>query len=53
MLTVRETELLIELVRINPVLYDARHSAHKDGQLLLNTWNSIAAELGLSGMDGK
>ena len=53
MLTVHETECLIEPVRMNPVLYDARYSAHKDGQLLLNTWNSIAAEIGVSGMDGK
>lgn len=41
-----ESEKLIELVRINPVLYDARSSDHKDVQLIHNTWASIADSMG-------
>ena len=46
-------EMLIELVRENPVLYDARMAEHKDSQLIYNTWQKIARQLDMEKFGGE
>lgn len=47
--SVATSEMLIELVRNYPVLFDKRHVKHKDNVLKDELWNKIGSELGLSG----
>ena len=53
MLTTELTEKLIELVRLNVELYDAKSPFHKDAQRLHNIWSSIAKEMGDEKMNGE
>lgn len=46
--SVATSEMLIELVRNYPVLFDKRHVKHKD-VLKDELWNKIGSELRLSG----
>ncbi|XP_037579829.1 uncharacterized protein LOC119462562 [Dermacentor silvarum] len=48
--SVATSEMLIELVRNYPVLFDKRHVKHKDNMLKDELWNKIGSELGLSGI---
>ena len=45
-LSTEESEKLIELVRINPAIYNATLADHKDSHMLNNIWISIAKSMG-------
>ena len=52
-LTKAETcESLIELVRKNPAINDAKSHLHMDSVYIGNVWKSIAAELKIPGITG-
>ncbi|KAH6923087.1 hypothetical protein HPB50_021417 [Hyalomma asiaticum] len=46
---VHTAEMLIEMVRNYPVLYDKRHPKHKDSLLKDDLWRKIGSELELTG----
>ena len=48
-----DCEKLIELVRINEVIYDASHEDYKDAQLVQHVWTNIASAMGKNDLDGK
>ena len=48
-----DCERLIELVRMNEVIYDASHEDYKDAQLVQHVWTTIASEMGKNDLDGK
>lgn len=48
-----DCEKLIELVRINEVIYDASHEDYKDAQLVQHVWTTIASAMGKNDLDGK
>ncbi|KAH6942922.1 hypothetical protein HPB50_011958 [Hyalomma asiaticum] len=50
---VHTAEMLIEMVRNYPVLYDKRHPKHKDSLLKDDLWRKIGSELGLTGMQAQ
>ena len=52
-LSVVNTEKLVELVRKHPLLYDPTCHEHKDSQRVHNLWNSIAKVMHFDKMDGK
>ena len=52
-ITASNIEKMIELVRVNPAIYDVKLKEHKDSVLLKNIWESISAAMGVEGMDGK
>jgi hypothetical protein len=47
-----EIEKLVELVRVNPVLYDLGHKDYLNTTSKVNTWRSIAEAMGIAEIDG-
>ena len=47
-----EIEKMIELVRLNPVLYDLGHKDYLNSAMKANTWRSIAEAIGVIEVDG-
>ena len=45
-------EMLIELVREQEFIYNAKHESHMDATMLANVWESIAKTVNVEGMDG-
>lgn len=48
-----ENERLIELVRMNPVLYDHTHPKYSDSHIKEKTWKEIGRELNNSSKFGR
>lgn len=44
-----DDEKLIELVRVNPAIYDLSHRKYMDNNFKTTIWNNIGLELGVSG----
>ena len=44
--------VLIELVREQEFIYNAKHESHMNATMLANVWESIAKTVNVEGMDG-
>ena len=52
-LTVDDQDILIELVRLHPAIYDASQRDHRDKNVTQNIWKKIAREMDVEGLDCK